>query len=110
MKTLDNAAAAAFFEGTCAKRQEYTFEIISKNCRQENVIQLFPCDEEEIEAYSEESERRDRLAGRCLVFALIASVLGVLVINRFLLLSMILLIPSSLALVYGLWYELFGRK
>ena len=110
MKTLDNAAAAAFFEGSCAKQHEYTFEIISKNCRQENVIQLFPCDEVESETYSEEAERHDRLAGRCLVFAFIASFLGVLLINRFLLLSTILLVPSLFALVYGLWYELFGRQ
>ena len=102
---VDSAAAAGYFEGNCAKKKGDRFE---KKDKSHNVIQLFPCDEEEREEYSEEAERRDRRAGRCLVFSFLGCFLGALMLNRFLVLSGILLIPSTIALIYGLWYELFG--
>ena len=102
---VDSAAAVEYFDGSCAKKQENRFE---RKDESNTVIQLFPCDEEEREQYSEEAERRDKWAGRCLAFSFLGCFLGALMLNRFLVLSGILLIPSTIALIYGLWYELFG--
>lgn len=107
---VNSAAAAAYLEGTCARKEETGFEKAEERSEQGSVIMLFPRDEEESEQYSEAAERRDRRAGRCLAGAFIGSLLGAIIIDRFLILSVILLVPSALALLYGLWHELSGRQ
>ncbi|MBO4830993.1 MAG: hypothetical protein J5569_00805 [Oscillospiraceae bacterium] len=104
---VDSAAADDFFEGTCVKKQEGRD---GRDAKQGSVIRLFPAEEEETEQYSERAERRYRLAGRCLTGAFLGCFLGAVVIDRFLTLSIILLVPSAVALVYGLWYELAGCR
>ena len=98
MKIHVDSAATAYFEGSCAKKKEDRFGKNNEAKRRGTVIRLFPCDEDNEEQYSEAADKRDKRAGRALAFAF----LGCLV------LSCILLVPSAIALVYGLWYELFG--
>ena len=105
---VNSAAATAYFEGTCARKEEDRIDKSAEDKMQNSVIQLFPCDEEEREQYSEAAERRDKWAGRCLVFSFLGCFLGALMLNHFLVLSGILLVPSTIALIYGLWYELLG--
>ena len=108
MKIHVDSAATAFFEGSCAKKKEDRFGKIDEAEKQGAVIRLFPCDEDNEEQYIEVADKRDRLAGRALAGAFIGSFIGAMMIDRFLVLSIILLVPSAIALVYGLWYELFG--
>ena len=108
MKIHVDSTATAFFEGSCAKKKEDRFDKNNETKRQGTVIRLFPCDEDNEEQYSEAADKRDKRAGRALAFAFLGCFLGAVIIDRFLVLSCILLVPSAIALVYGLWYELFG--
>lgn len=109
MKIHVDSTAAEYFEGTCVKKQN-DLEEKADNRKQASVIRLFPVEEEETELYDEAAERRDRRAERALVASFLGCFLGAVVIDRFLVLSCILLVPSTVALIYGLWYELAGCR
>ena len=75
----------------------------------ESAIQYLSNDEEERRRRDMIMIRREKWALRCLLIAVICIISGCIALPSFPILSMIILLPVIPAVLYGLWYSLFGK-